>query len=158
MAQHGLNEATLIGHVGRASAGMTKTHKATYSFTLATSESWVDKQGNERKLTEWHRCVCYDRPAEVLSKHVSVGDKLWVRGKLQTRKWQDDAGIDRYTTEVVVRDFQFLTPKGASSTPNTNASAQPIAQQPQSGNVAHTPNQGDSAPNMDLGFDDDVPF
>lgn len=109
-----LNKVILIGNVGAD----VKVHRfdnngVIASLPLATSESYISKDSNQRvEQTEWHNIVVRNKLAEVFEKYVKKGDKIYVEGKLKTRKWTDQNGMDRYTTEVIVNEFTFLTPKG----------------------------------------------
>jgi single-strand DNA-binding protein len=98
-----LNEVTLIGHLGRdPEIRTTQGGDKVANFSLATSEKWADKRSGERReLTEWHRVVVWGPVAGIVERYVKKGDSLLVRGSLRTRKWQDQSGTDRYTTEIV---------------------------------------------------------
>jgi single-strand DNA-binding protein len=110
-----LNKVTLIGNLGQdPEVKYMQNGDAVASFSLATSESWKDKTSGEQvERTEWHRCVAYRKPAEILGQYAHKGTKLYVEGKLQTRKWQDKEGQERYTTEIQVADFLLLSAKEA---------------------------------------------
>jgi single-strand DNA-binding protein len=121
-----LNKVMLIGHLGDD----IKMHYfegggCIARFPLATNESYVSKQTNERITnTEWHNIVLRNKAAEICEKYLSKGDKIYVEGRIKSRKWQDDAGNDRYSTEIQVNDFTFLTTKkdsgsDANSKPTT---------------------------------------
>lgn len=104
---NGLNKVTLIGNLGanpEIKYGSNST--AIANLSIATSESWLDKKTNERVVkTEWHRVCIFGKLAEIAEKSLSKGSKVYIEGKLQTRKWQDKSGQDRYTTEVILSDF-----------------------------------------------------
>ena len=101
-----LNKVMLIGNVGQdPEIRFTKEGKAVANMSLATSESWNDKQGQAQDRTEWHRVVVFGNLAEIVQQYVNKGDKLYMEGKIQTRKWTDKDGHDRYTTEIVVDGF-----------------------------------------------------
>lgn len=133
-----LNKVMLIGHTG-------DDVKMTYfeggncigRFPLATNETYVNKSTNEKVTnTEWHNIVVRNKAAEICEKYLKKGDKVYIEGRLKTRKWTDDQGNDRYSTEVQCTDFTFLTPKTESeghsqrSTPQPETTKEP--QQPQS--------------------------
>ena len=100
---NGINKVILIGNVGGdPEIRRMPSGDPVANVSLATSESWKDKQGQKQERTEWHRVVFFGKVAEVVEKYVRKGSKLYVEGKLRTRKWQDQGGQDRYTTEVVV--------------------------------------------------------
>ncbi len=113
-----LNKVMLIGHTGDD----IKMHyfeggNAVGRFPLATNDSYINKTTGERiNTTEWHNIVMRNKAAELCEKWLKKGDKVYIEGRLKTRKWQDDQGIERYSTEIQCTDFTFLTPKGTSST------------------------------------------
>lgn len=112
MASRGVNKAVILGNVGDdPSIRYMQNGKAVANFTVATSESWKDQQGQKQERTEWHRCTAYDKLAEIIGEYVKKGSKLYLEGKLQTRKWQDQQGQDRYTTEIIVSEMQMLDSK-----------------------------------------------
>jgi single-strand DNA-binding protein len=112
----GVNKAIIVGNLGQdPEVRSTANGSLVANLSVATSESWNDKASGERKeQTEWHRIVLFNRLAEVAQEYLSKGDKVYVEGKLQTRKWQDQSGADRWTTEIVGREMQMLggRPKG----------------------------------------------
>ena len=113
MASRGVNKAVILGNVGDdPSIRYMPNGKAVANITVATSESWKDQQGQKQERTEWHRCTAYDKIAEIIGEYVKKGSKLYLEGKLQTRKWQDQQGQDRYTTEIKANRVQFLDRKG----------------------------------------------
>jgi|TARA_B110000971_G_scaffold212448_1_gene241930 single-strand DNA-binding protein len=126
-----LNKVILIGHLGDD----VKIHNfegggCIGRFPLATNESYTNKQTNEKVTnTEWHNIVVRNKAAEICQKYLSKGDKVYVEGRIKTRKWQDDKGIDRYSTEINCQEFTFLNTKNESSSSNTtvdtNTSTQP---------------------------------
>ena len=115
-----LNKVMLIGHLGDE----VKMHYfegggAIGRFPLATNETYTNKQTNERVTnTEWHNIVVRNKAAEICEKYLSKGDKVYIEGRLKTRKWQDDKGQDRYSTEVQCTEFTFLTTKKESQSMN----------------------------------------
>jgi single-strand DNA-binding protein len=103
-----LNKVSLIGHLGKdPEIRRTQDGRAIANLSLATSESWTDKQsGEKREKTEWHRVVCFnEKLSEIMEKYLKKGSKVYIEGKLQTRKWTDKDKIDRYSTEVVLQGF-----------------------------------------------------
>ncbi|MBK5943357.1 single-stranded DNA-binding protein [Halorhodospira halophila] len=151
MAERGVNKAILIGRLGQApEVRHTGSGTPVAQASLATSESWKDKQtGEEQQRTEWHRLVFWRGLAEVVGKHLNKGDRIYVEGKIQTRKWQDQNGQDRYTTEIVVDQMQMLNTQGQGSQGGGGGYAQRQQQPPQQ------PANGGGAP---TDFDDDIPF
>src|SRR5690554_5168178 len=182
MASRGINKVILIGNLGAdPEVRYTQSNTAIATLSIATSETWKDKQtGEPREQTEWHRCVAYRRLAEIAGEYLKKGSKVYIEGRLQTRKWQGQDGVERYTTEIVVNDLQML-----DSRPSAGQSGG-YAGQSSGGGYAGQQNQGfggggnaprpatqqatPAAQNFqrptsqpepfipDQGFDDDIPF
>ena len=110
----GVNKVILVGNLGRdPEMKYTASGAAIANITVATSESWNDKQTGEKvEKTEWHRVVAFQRLAEIMGEYLRKGSQVYIEGKLQTRKWQDQNGQDRYSTEVVANDMQMLGARG----------------------------------------------
>ena len=110
----GINKVIIVGNLGKdPEIKYTASGAAIANITVATSESWNDKQTGEKvEKTEWHRVVAFQRLAEIMGEYLKKGSQVYIEGKLQTRKWQDSDGNDRYTTEVVANDLQMLGGKG----------------------------------------------
>ncbi|MBG6243390.1 MAG: single-stranded DNA-binding protein [Candidatus Symbiopectobacterium sp. Dall1.0] len=104
MGQRGVNKVILVGHLGQdPKVRYTPSGWAVANLTVATSDSWRDKQtGEQKERTEWHRVTLYGKLAEVAGEYLRKGSQVYIEGQLRTRKWQDQSGQDRYTTEVVV--------------------------------------------------------
>ncbi len=151
----GVNKVILVGNLGadpdtKYTAGGT----AITNVSIATSESWRDKQtGENQDRTEWHRVVFFNRLAEIAGEYLRKGSQVYVEGKLRTRKWQDQSGQDRYTTEIVGNEMQMLGSRegGGVAIP---------AQKPAGGFRDNQPaQQPEPAPAAEDGFtDDDIPF
>ncbi|WP_115709847.1 single-stranded DNA-binding protein [Legionella sainthelensi] len=123
----GINKVILIGNVGvDPDVRYLPNGNAVTTLSIATSEAWKDKStGEKQERTEWHRVVCFNRLGEIAGEYVRKGSKLYVEGSLRTRKWQDQQGQDRYTTEIVANDIQMLDNKvGAPSSFDDNQQAQ----------------------------------
>ena len=116
-----LNKVILIGHLGDD----IKMHNfegggCIGRFPLATNESYTNRQTNEKVTnTEWHNVVVRNKAAEICQKYLSKGDKVYIEGRIKTRKWQDDKGIDRYSTEINCQEFTFLNTKNETNSFNT---------------------------------------
>ena len=110
----GINKVILVGNLGKdPEIRYTAAGAAIANITIATSESWRDKQsGEKQEKTEWHRVVFFSRLAEIVGEYLKKGSQVYVEGRLQTRKWQDKSGQDRYTTEVVANEMQMLGGRG----------------------------------------------
>lgn len=113
----GINKVILIGNLGRdPEIRYFPDGTAVANFTIATSESWTDKQSGEKKeRTEWHRIVAFRRLAEICGEYLSKGRQVYIEGKLQTREWEDKDGNRRWTTEIVAANMQMLGPKDAGT-------------------------------------------
>jgi len=106
----GINKVILIGNLGaKPELKYSATNTAITNLSVATSESWTDKNtGQKQEKTEWHRVSVFGKLAEVVSNYCDKGSKVYIEGKLQTRKWQDKVGADRYTTEIIVSGFNSV--------------------------------------------------
>jgi len=153
MASRGLNKVMIIGNLGaEPEVRYTAGGSAMANVNIATSETWRDKQtGEQQEKTEWHRVVFFGKLAEIVQQYVHKGSKIYIEGRLQTRKWQDKEGHDRYTTEIVANEMQMLDSKGGSS-----ASFEP-AQQAAPAQTPAQPAPSSSTSQID-DFDDDIPF
>ncbi len=151
----GVNKVILVGNLGKdPDMKYTASGAAIANITVATSESWSDKQtGEKQEKTEWHRVVFFRRLAEIVGEYLRKGSQVYIEGKLQTRKWQDQNGQDRYTTEIVANEMQMLggRSEGAGNRP----------QQGSGGGFRNNPStqQAETKPQSDNNFaDDDIPF
>ncbi len=159
----GINKVILVGNLGRdPEMRYTPSGSAVANLALATSESWKDKQtGENQERTEWHRIVMFNRLAEIAGEYLKKGSKVYIEGKLQTRKWQDKEGQDRYTTEIVGNEMQMLDSRGggggmSGGMDNFDQSA-PTQQRQQASTAAATPQVAQQKGAFD-DFDDDIPF
>ena len=111
----GVNKVILVGNLGGdPEVRYMPNGNAVTNVTIATSDSWKDKQtGQQQERTEWHRVVFFNRLAEIAGEYMRKGGKVYVEGALRTRKWQDQSGADRYTTEIVASEMQLLDSRGA---------------------------------------------
>ena len=113
MARGGVNKVILIGNLGSdPETKFTPSGAAVANVSLATNESWTDRNGEKQERTEWHRLVFWRGLAEIVGKYLKKGSKIYVEGRLETRSWDDQSGQKRYTTEIVVRDMQMLDSRG----------------------------------------------
>ena len=164
MASKGVNKAVILGNVGDdPSIRYMPNGKAVANFTVATSESWKDQQGQKQERTEWHRCTAYDKLAEIIGEYVKKGSKLYLEGKLQTRKWQDQQGQDRYTTEIIVSEMQMLDgkPQGGQQAQGQQHAPQGQQQQRQQApqNNGYQQARSQPVPQQEAPqFDDDLPW
>ena len=112
MAQRGVNKVILVGNLGQdPEIRYMQNGKAVANLSMATSEAWKDQQGQQQEKTEWHRVIAFDKLAEIIGEYVKKGSKIYCEGKLQTRKWTDQQGVERYSTEVVISEMQMLDSK-----------------------------------------------
>jgi len=113
----GVNKVILIGNLGRdPEMRYTAGGDAVASFSIATSETWKDKNtGEKQEKTEWHRIIAFRRQAEICGEYLKKGSKVYVEGRLQTRSWEDRDGVKRYTTEIVMQNMQMLDPLGGGN-------------------------------------------
>jgi len=149
----GVNKVILVGNLGAdPETRYTAGGAAITNIRIATSESWRDKQtGENQERTEWHRIVFFSRLAEIAGEYLRKGSQVYIEGKLQTRKWQDQSGQDRYTTEIVANEMQMLGSRGGEGAARPSQG---------SGFRDSKPSQAQqSAPAADDGFaEDDIPF
>ena len=176
MAQRGINKVILVGNIGQdPEVRFMPSGGAVANLTLATSETWKDKQsGEEKEKTEWHRVVIFGKLAEIAGEYVKKGSKVYIEGQLATRKWQDQDGNDRYSTEVVVQGFsgtmQMLDSRqggqqqqpqqqgGYQQQPQQQQQRQP-QQAPQQFQQQQAPKQQNVANNQaQPSFDENIPF
>ena len=149
-----LNKVMLIGHTGDD----VKMHYfegggSLGRFPLATNEVYTNKTSGEKvSTTEWHNIVVRNKAAEICEKYLKKGDKVYVEGRIKTRKWQDDKGNERYSTEIHCTDFTFLTPKGGDGGSENSSNTNYQSQKP----TKNAGNQSQASPGMD--DDDDLPF
>lgn len=156
MAKGSVNKVILIGNLGRdPEVRYTPNGTAVAQVSIATTEAWKDKQsGENQERTEWHRVVFYSRLAEIVGEYLRKGSKIFIEGRLQTRKWQDkNSGQDRYTTEVIADSLQMLDGKGSGGSGGGNSNAGQSDPFPQE---KHDVEMTSAAP-VD-NFDDDIPF
>ncbi len=165
----GVNKVIIVGHLGNDPEIRTMPNgDAVANISVATSESWNDRNtGERREITEWHRIVFYRRQAEICGEYLRKGSQVYVEGRLRTRKWQDQNGQDRYTTEIQGDVMQMLGARNqAGGYPSDmGAAPQPSYQARQTNNGGSyqssrpAPQQAapQAEPPMD-GFDDDIPF
>ncbi|MDD3449980.1 MAG: single-stranded DNA-binding protein [Gammaproteobacteria bacterium] len=152
----GINKVILIGNLGAdPEVRYTAGGSAVANLRLATSESWRDKNtGEQQERTEWHRVVLFGKLGEIAGEYLKKGSKVYIEGRLQTRKWQDQSGQDRYTTEIVANDLQMLDGRPGSADFDAPDSGGPQRSQPQ----RSEPQQPASGGRGMDDFDDDIPF
>ncbi|MGR8918084.1 MAG: single-stranded DNA-binding protein [Gammaproteobacteria bacterium] len=152
----GLNKVMLIGNLGAdPEVRYTGSGSAVANVRLATAEAWRDREsGEQQERTEWHRVVFFGRLAEIVSEYLKKGSQVYVEGRLQTRKWQDRDGNDRYTTEIVANEMQMLGGRGSGAGSGAPGGG---SERPAAAPAAATAGGGHDEPPMG-DFDDDIPF
>ena len=139
---NGLNKAILIGNLGRdPEVRYTPSGVAVANFSIATSESWTNKEGEKETRTEWHRIVAFGKLGEICGEYLSKGKQVYIEGRIQTRDWEDQNGVKRYTTEIVASQMIMLGSRDAGDSFKSEAPA------------AAAPGSPLQAPE-----DDDIPF
>ena len=146
----GVNKVIIVGNLGQdPETRYMPSGSAVTNFTVATNESWKDKKtGEQKERTEWHRVSMFNRLAEVAAEYLRKGSQVYIEGRLQTRKWQDKDGNDKYTTEIIASEMQMLGSRGADSSPEANHAAAQSSPAP----------SNKAAPVEDNFVDDDIPF
>ena len=149
----GINKVILIGNLGaEPEIRYLSSGAAVANLSLATTDVRKDRQtGEQKELTEWHRVVFFSRLAEIVEQYLHKGSKVYVEGRLQTRKWQDKNGVDRYTTEIVGNEMQMLDSRGSSMQAPGESMGQPAFAGGNDNKIASTASSGQD-------FDDDIPF
>lgn len=148
----GINKVILVGNLGKdPEVRYMPSGGAVANVTLATSESWKDKQtGEQKERTEWHSVVFYQRLAEIVGEYLKKGSQIYVEGSLRTRKWQDKNGNDRYTTEIIASEMQMLGGRGGGGSAAYEGGG--------GGRGQAAPAGGGDEGRFNEGFDDDIPF
>lgn len=152
----GINKVILVGNLGNdPEVRYTPSGAAVTTISVATSESWKDKDGNKQEKSEWHRVVFFGRLAEIAGEYLRKGSQVYIEGKLRTNKWQDQSGQDRYTTEILANDLQMLGGRGGDSGQGGFGGGNAMPSAPRTNNQNQS--QNNSVPDFD-DFDDEIPF
>ena len=170
----GVNKVILVGNLGKdPEVRYTPSGSAVANVTIATSDQWKDKQtGEQQERTEWHRVVFFNRLAEVVGEYVKKGQQIYVEGRIQTRKWQDQSGQDRWSTEIVANEMQMLGGRGGgagagsgfdqgmdqSAAPQQRPAPSAPPAQGQGGGQQNAPANAPAQGGAYDDFDDDIPF
>ncbi len=129
-----VNKVILIGNLGAdPELRYTPSGTAVATLRVATSRTWKDKDGQKQDETEWHRVIVWDKSAEFCGNYLSKGSKVYIEGRLQTQKWKDQAGADRYTTQIVAATVQNLTPRASDGGGGGGFEQPPMPQEPYGG-------------------------
>jgi len=145
----GINKVILVGNLGNdPDVRYTASGAAVSNISVATTASWKDKEsGEQQEKTEWHRVVFFGRLAEIVAEYLKKGSQVYIEGRLQTQKWQDKEGHDRYTTEIVANEMQMLGSRSEAGSYDKPASSEPT-----------TPESAPSSKPDESFADDDIPF
>ena len=151
----GVNKVILVGNLGKdPEVRYSPNGQAVANVTIATSESWKDKTtGEKQERTEWHRIVFFGRLAEIAGEYLKKGAQIYIEGRLQTRKWQDKDGHDRYTTEIVANEMQMLGSRSGAGMPS-----EPAMESAPAGASASSGARPGVKAAVGADFDDDIPF
>lgn len=173
MASRGVNKVILIGHIGQdPEVRYMPNGNAVVNMTLATSENWKDKNtGENKEKTEWHRIVLFGKLAEIAGEYLKKGSQIYIEGSLQTRKWQDQNGIERYTTEIIVNiggTMQMLGTRNSnsqilSSTSENSGNIKNKLKKQDSKDILNSEEKYNSNKELsnsssEIDFDDEIPF
>lgn len=156
-----VNKVIVMGHLGKdPEVRYSPSGSAVANFSLATSEQFKDRDGNKQERTEWHRVVLFGRTAEIAGEYLRKGRMAYVEGRLQTRKWTDKDGQDRYTTEIVGERLQLIGGReqvdGGEEEQRPAAPSKPSA--PRQAKPSQAPASDDQPPAGNFDFEDDIPF
>lgn len=161
----GINKVIIVGNLGNdPEVRYANNGSAIANMSIATTDSWKDKNtGEQQERTEWHRVVMFNRLGEIAGEYLRKGSQVYIEGRLQTRKWQDNNGQDRYSTEIVANEMQMLGGRGggemgAGSGGGYQQSGGGGYQAPQSAPAPQQPQNQPAAPAPANDFDDDIPF
>ncbi len=158
----GINKVILVGHLGQdPEVRYMPSGGAVTNLSVATTDSWTDKNSGQRQdRTEWHRVSMFNKLAEIAGEYLKKGSQVYIEGRLQTRKWQDNNGQDRYTTEIIANDMQMLGGRGGDSGGSASfgggGQGRPQQQQQAQGQSQGQPQSAPMSGPDD--FDDDIPF
>ncbi len=143
-----INKAILVGNLGAdPEVRYTQSGTQVTTFRMATTERWRGQDGQMQESTEWHRVVAWAKLAEICGEYLHKGSRVYVEGKIQTRKWTDQNGVEKYTTEIIAREMKMLSPRGGES-----------GQGSQGGGGYQDNSFPEPPPNYSGGTGDDVPF
>jgi single-strand DNA-binding protein len=158
----GVNKVILVGNLGKdPEVRYSPNGGGVANITIATTESWKDKTSGEKvEKTEWHRVVFFGRLAEIAGEYLKKGSQVYIEGRLQTRKWQDKEGKDRYTTEIVAGEMQMLGSREGRGAPSEfdQSSDEGRSSGASSSRAPATASSGGGKPSAPSDFDDDIPF
>lgn len=156
----GINKVILVGNLGNdPEVRYANNGSAIANISVATTDSWKDKNtGEQQEKTEWHRVVMFNRLGEIAGEYLKKGSQVYIEGRLQTRKWQDQSGQDRYTTEIVANEMQMLGGRGGGSGAQGGGYQAPSQGQSQAQSAPQQAAQPASQPAPSNDFDDDIPF
>lgn len=155
-----VNKVILVGNLGKdPDVRYMPNGEAVANFSIATTDSWKDKNGQKQERTEWHNIVMYRKLAEIAGEYLKKGRPVYIEGRLQTRKWQTKEGQDRYTTEIIADQMQMLGGRGESGSQDTQYEDQSAPHNAGAGGSAMSSNKKPQESNTNYDeFDEDIPF
>lgn len=154
-----VNKTILVGNLGRdPEIRYTTNGSAVANINLATTRRYKGRDGQQHEETEWHRVVMFSRLAEIAGEYLRKGSQVYIEGRLQTRKWQDQNGQDRYTTEVVANEMQMLGGGGSGGGQGSGGSGQSAPSGSGQSGPQGGGSGGDAPPDFDQDFEDEIPF
>jgi len=156
----GVNKAIILGSLGQdPDVRYTASGAAVANISIATNEQWKDKESGEmQERTEWHRVVFFGRLAEIAGEYLHKGSQVYIEGRIQTRKWQDKEGNDRYTTEIVANEMQMLGSKSGGTTASFDQTPPAEQSTHHSNDIPGATPAATSEKSSNDNFDDDIPF
>ncbi len=154
----GVNKVIIVGNLGQdPEVKYMPSGQAVCNISVATTDSWSDKtSGEKQEKTEWHRVVFFRRLAEIAGEYLKKGSQVYIEGRLQTRKWQDQSGAEKYTTEIIANEMQMLGGRGGGGA--SGGFGAPPAADDGYGSSAPAKSKSPAAPSTADDFDDDIPF
>jgi len=163
MASRGINKAIILGNLGQdPETRYMPNGNAVTNITVATSMAWKDQSGQPQEKTEWHRITFFGKLAEIASQYLKKGSKVYIEGRIETKKYQDQAGVDKYTTSIIANEMQMLDSKGDDQQGGQQQAPNQNQQAPRQQNYQQAPQQRPAQQNQGQqpqGMDDfDVPF
>ena len=156
----GVNKVILVGRLGQdPELRQTPNGQQVCSMSMATSDVWINKEGQREEKTEWHRVILWGKQAELASKYLKKGRMAYIEGKLQTRSWQDQQGQKKYTTEIVASGLQFIdSQRDSGGAENNFGNDNPVQQESRANKPNQNASEGETSFPSSPMIDDDIPF
>ncbi len=156
----GVNKVIIVGNLGQdPEVKYMPSGQAVCNISVATTDNWSDKaSGEKQEKTEWHRVVFFRRLAEIAGEYLKKGSQVYIEGRLQTRKWKDQSGVEKYTTEIIANEMQMLGGRGGGGASGGGFDAPPAADDGFGSSAPSKSAPSTPAPSTADDFDDDIPF